>query len=189
MSREKLDERPSHVRGSAHVEVGTLMSPSPILVDARAEVHSAERVARQRGFHHLLVVENGVLKRVVCLCDLERATQSEVVGDLGCASIVSVDAKTPATEAAELMVTSGVGCLPVLDQGGAVVGIITRRDLRLSEFLPSQRGVDLCAACGSGHHLRRREGSDEIHFCAVCLKEGRGSTGFDFMYDTLGGSG
>jgi CBS-domain-containing membrane protein len=165
------------------------MSRSPILIDARAQAHAAERVARANEVHHLLVVEAGALMRVVCLCDLGEASQSALVGALGRSSVVYVNASARASEAARMMIACGVGCLPVLDESGAVVGIVTRRDLRHAGFLPGERGVDLCAACGTGHHLRSRGGPEAQNFCVACLTGTPSATSVDDVYFTLGGSG
>jgi len=190
MSHEKTDASISEVSQlplPITVLVSELMSSSPILIDARAQSQAAAQVARASGVHHLLVVDAGALMRVVCLCDLERARQTDLVGTLGRASVVYVNASSRAAAAARMTIDCGVGCLPVLDDAGAVVGIITRRDLRRGGFLPGERGFDLCATCGSGHHLRSRGGSEGQTFCIDCLT-GR-SGGSDCNNFTLGGSG
>jgi CBS domain-containing protein len=186
MSDEKTGA-PGSQLPCATVLVSELMSSSPILIDARAQAHAAERVARASGIHHLLVVDAGALMRVVCLCDLERAPQTALVGTLGRSSVVYVNATSRAAHAARMTIDSGVGCLPVLDDAGGVIGVITRRDLRRGGFLPSERGVDLCAACGSGHHLRTRGGAEGETFCVACLNGS--STSADCNNFTLGGSG
>jgi len=187
MSNEKTDASSSQAASATTVLVGELMSSSPILIDARAQAHAAARVARASGVHHLLVVDDGALVRVVCLCDLERSPQTELVGTLGGPSVVHANASISAVHAARMTIDTGVGCLPVLDDSGAIVGIITRSDLRRAGFLPSERGVDLCAACGGGHHLRSRGGSDAEMFCIDCLNGS--SSGADRSNFTLGGSG
>ena len=59
---------------------------------------------------------------------LEKATARTAV-DVMSAPPVSITQDRPAREAAELMRTSGVKRLPVVDRSGRVIGMITRRDL------------------------------------------------------------
>jgi CBS domain-containing protein len=156
--------------GSEAVLVTALMSASPVAVEARLEAHAAARIARAHGIHHLLVVHRRELVGIACLCDLEDARAFVHVGAIGQSTIVFINASATAEAAAQVMTDSGVGCLPVIGPTGAVVGIVTRRDLRDAGFLPGERGVDLCAACGTGHHLHSRPGSDAPVFCASCVE-------------------
>jgi CBS domain-containing protein len=171
------------------VLVASLMSTSPVTIDARAEAHVAARFARIRGVHHLLVIDEGQLIGIACLCDMETAPTTRRVGALGRTSIVFVNSSATAEAAAQMMADYGVGCLPVLDPNGGVAGIVSRKDLRNAGFLAGELGVDLCAACGTGHHLRTRSGSDNPVFCAPCLEATPSATDVDSIYLTLGGSG
>jgi signal-transduction protein with cAMP-binding, CBS, and nucleotidyltransferase domain len=156
--------------------VTALMSARPVAVDGNLEAHAAAQVARRRGVHHLLVVHQGELVGIVCLCDLENAPAFDHVDGIGRSSIVFINSSATAEAGAQVMRDSGVGCLPVIDSTGAVVGIVTRRDLRDAGLLPAERGVDLCATCGTGHHLHSRPNSEPPVFCASCLEVTPGAT-------------
>jgi signal-transduction protein with cAMP-binding, CBS, and nucleotidyltransferase domain len=71
-------------------------------------------------------------------------------------------------EAARTLKDCGIGCLPVLDRSGALIGIVTRRDLRSAGALPDIPGIDRCASCGTGHHLRAPRCPDDRVLCFQC---------------------
>ena len=75
------------------------------------------------------LLEHGVPKgseKLVAM--LEKATAG-TAADVMSAPAVGITEERPAQEAAELMRTSGVKRLPVVDGSGRVIGMITRRDL------------------------------------------------------------
>ena len=173
---------------SEPVLAATLMSPCPVTVGARMEAHRAARIAMRHGVHHLLVVDDQELLGVACLCDLTNASSVSHIGDLVHSPIVFINSSATAEAGVQVMRDSGVGCLPVIAPSGAVVGVLTRHDLRSAGFLPDERGVDLCASCGTGHHLRVRSGSDGPLFCSACLEGLPRAAASDAYYFTLGGS-
>jgi len=59
-----------------------------------------------------------------------------MVRELMSGGVITVGRRTPVVEARDLMARERIRHLPVTDGGGAVLGIITDRDIRLS--LPSQ---------------------------------------------------
>lgn len=176
-------------KDSKPVLVSALMSTPPVFIDARALAYEADRLAEEKHVHQLLAVEDGALKCVVCRCDLALAHQREPVGALGRSSVVYVKASTSAVAAARKMVERGVGCLPVLDAHGELVGILTRGDLRRDGFFSAEHGVDLCTSCGTGHHLRAPGGMDAPAFCLPCLSATPSAGSAESEYFTLGGSG
>jgi signal-transduction protein with cAMP-binding, CBS, and nucleotidyltransferase domain len=166
------------------------MSPRPITIDARVRVHVAERVAAREKVHHLVVVEDDEFLGVVCLCDLAVAKRNDEVGSIRGARAVFVQSDCELERAAQMMLSCGIGCLPVMDATGSLVGILTRRDLRDGAFLPSERGVDLCTTCGTGHGLRGDGFAGSQVFCDGCVGIVPASTtSVEAMYFTLGGSG
>lgn len=74
--------------------------------------------------------------------------------------------------------------MPVFAQEGHVVGVVTRRDLRRSGFLPGRRGVDCCASCGTAHSLSPFQDESVPVFCRDCLEPPTSAIGDAF---TLGG--
>ncbi len=97
------------------------------------------------GFHHLLVVDGGALRGVVSDRDLLRevspflsklaerpqdaATLRKRVHQIMGRSVVSVGCSETIPNAAQLMLTRKVSCLPVLAADGSIAGILTTRDL------------------------------------------------------------
>src|SRR4030095_9400718 len=57
--------------------------------------------------------------------------------------VKSVSRETSAAEAADLMWEADCGGLPVVDEGGRVVGIVTDRDLCMALALTNQSAADL----------------------------------------------
>jgi CBS domain-containing protein len=142
-----------------------------------------ERLERQ-AVHHALVTHEGDLEGVVCCCDLERVPARTHVGFCMKKDYVFVDEETTAREAAEMMQRWGIGFLPVIGGNGELVGVVTRRDLRRTGFLPNRRGVDRCASCGETHSLEPCTDDWVPVFCKKCSEP---PTSPDGVYVTLGG--
>lgn len=170
--------------------VAQVMSCTPVIVDARDAVETAARVANKRGVHHLLVVDESVLVGVVCQCDLSEAMPGTLVTRVMRSPVIWTSATDTLEQAAGIMLQCGIGCLPVLDeQQGRLTGVLTRRDLRSAGILPGERGIDLCASCGSSHRLQAPDFPDLPVFCFECLEQAPPSRGRGAWYFTLGGSG
>ena len=134
--------------------------------------------------HHALVTHDGDMEGVVCRCDLERVPAKTHVGDCMKKDYVFVDEETTPREAAEMMQRWGIGFLPVIGDNGELVGVVTRRDLRRTGFLPNRRGVDRCASCGETHSLGPCTDDWVPVFCRNCSEP---PTAADGPYVTLGG--
>lgn len=169
--------------------VATLMTAPAVFVDARAEVSAAEQVARSRASQWLMVMDEGVLVSVVSVADLAAADADLAVGSIGSAALMLVYADDPLSGVIDEMLDRGVACAPVLDEHGAVTGIVTRESLRRAGLLPGERGLDLCGACGSDEHLETPCSDRGRAFCVDCSSPIPSSTGVASAYGTLGGSG
>jgi hypothetical protein len=130
------------------------------------------------------VAYEGDMQGVVCRCDLERVPAKTRVGDCMKKDYVFVDEETTCREAAEMMQRWGIGFLPVIGGTGDLIGVVTRRDLRRTGFLPNRRGVDRCASCGETHSLAPCTDDWVPIFCRNCSEP---PTSPDGVYLTLGG--
>jgi acetoin utilization protein AcuB len=112
------------------------VSPSTTLAEAR-------QITREHRIRHLPIVENGKLVGIISDRDLGRATppvwaadyaqlmqdlQTRTVREHMIDKIIFIAPDAPIEEAAQLMYTNRIGCLPVLN-GDDLVGILSETDL------------------------------------------------------------
>lgn len=155
------------------MRVAEVMSVFPVTVDVAIPAHEALATAELHGIHHMLAIDGRELAGVVCRCDLSAARASDAVARCASAPVTTVLASASVELAARSFTTLGIGCLPVVDDDGALLGIVTRRDLRRAGALPDTPGVDRCAQCGTSHHLRPPRCPDEPVVCFHCDSEQR----------------
>jgi acetoin utilization protein AcuB len=121
------------------------MTRNPVAVEAGTPFLEARVIMKERRIGHLPVVDNGKLVGVVTDRDLKEAAPSGAttldvyemnylllklkVRDLIKRVPVTIKPTNSIEKAATLMYEHKVGCLPVVDEAGALVGIITGRDL------------------------------------------------------------
>jgi CBS domain-containing protein len=135
-------------------EVADLMTPDPVTVLPTTPVGEVLRTMAERRFRHMLVSDevNGLLG-LVSQRDILAAAHSagrpigseedRPISEFMHRSVDTVRPECCAAEAARYMLGSKHSCLPVVDDAGALVGILTEADfLRLAT-----RGVPPCT-CG-----------------------------------------
>jgi CBS domain-containing membrane protein len=105
-----------------------LMSSEPRAVGPGDHVAAARREMELSCFRHFPVMKDGRLVGVVSHGDLVRAGADQLVRDVMSDDIKTVAPETPAHEAAYLILRHRIGCLPVVDGEGRVVGIVTDTD-------------------------------------------------------------
>jgi CBS domain-containing protein len=150
--------------GIADRPVSEVMSVHVVAVPPNLEASRAVDLAHEKRVEHLIVSRGSELVGVLCTCDLWEAVRAPVAAVMSTPP-VTIGARSTLGEAAALVSSTGVGCLPVLDHG-RVVGVLTRGDLARLGLIDL---TDLtCASCGSHHHVRRLAGYDSA-FCALCL--------------------
>ncbi len=138
-------------------EVGALMTPEPMTAPPDTPVGEVWRTMTERRFRHMPVVKDGGgLVGIVTQRDLLVAAHGSEqridfnddrpVSELMKREVDTVRPECCGAEAARHMLRMKRSCLPVVDETGAVVGILTEADyMRLST-----RGVPPCS-CGGVH--------------------------------------
>lgn len=104
----------------------------------------ADLVIRRAGVRHLPVVQDGRLVGLLTERDVRRYApsilnstpddyneifQKTLVGKVMTREVTTISADAPLSEATSMLYSLHRGCLPVVDGQGALVGIITRRDI------------------------------------------------------------
>ena len=135
-------------------EVGALMTPEPMTVPTDTPVGEVWRTMTERRFRHMPVVKNGGgLVGILTQRDLLLAAHGSgqpidlddkrPVSELMKREVDTVRPECCAAEAARHMLRKKRSCLPVVDETGTLVGILTEADfMRLST-----RGAPPCS-CG-----------------------------------------
>jgi len=126
-------------------QVREIMSSPAVVVEPDVTLPVAITLMRERGIRHLPVVEHGRLVGIISRGDLREASISQAinadlyelnfmlnrlpVSRLMSREVFTIAPEAPVVDAAELMTEKKIACLPVVDDSGAVVGIITESDL------------------------------------------------------------
>ncbi|MGC9333977.1 MAG: CBS domain-containing protein [Anaerolineae bacterium] len=125
--------------------VAEIMTPHPVVVDPDMPVIQAQRLMKEDNIRHLPVLREG--KGIVGLVtrdSLNRAMPSELsslsiweinyrlgrvqVRDVMIKQVITVTEQVTVEEAARIMISRKIGCLPVM-RDGTLVGIVTDIDL------------------------------------------------------------
>ena len=133
-----MTDRPRKVR--------EIMTTEVVTIGMDETLETARGIFNQRRFHHLIVMEGGKAVGVISDRDLLKnlspfvgVRMSERPQDVGTLRkrihqimtrrLVSIEPDAPAAQAARTMMHHRVSCLPVIENGTSLVGIITLRDL------------------------------------------------------------
>lgn len=127
------------------MKIDHIMKRKVVTVSPDDTLSHVQKLFMQHGFHHLIVVEHGRVVGVLSDRDLlrnlspfigkptERSQDAFLlrrhVHQIMTRRLVSVRADTPIKEAVTLMLANTVSCVPVVDDHGACVGIVSERDL------------------------------------------------------------
>ncbi len=125
-------------------QLSDIMNRGLITVDKHASLRRARRILDQHRIRHLLVMDGKRLVGIVTDRDLRQAAPSsklplttsereEFMDELKVAEVMSrklitASPDTTVREAARVMVSEKIGCLPVVS-GNQLVGIVTETDL------------------------------------------------------------
>ncbi len=137
------------------------MTRNPITIEAERPFLEARLILKENHIRHLPVMDHGRLVGVVSDRDLKEASPSGAttldvyemnyllltknVRGLIKRQPITIKLTSSVVDAARLMHDQRIGCLPVVDETGALVGTITRTDLLavLVQELTSNSGASL----------------------------------------------
>lgn len=125
--------------------IDAIMSRDVVTVGPQESLMTIHQLLHQRGFHHLLVVEDDRLMGVISDRDVLRSispfldTRSEEQRDVRTLSreaqeimhkpAVTAQTDTTVEEAAAMLLDHKISCLPVMGDDGEIEGIITSKDV------------------------------------------------------------
>jgi acetoin utilization protein AcuB len=124
--------------------VGSWMTDTPMAVAPGVSVQTAFFKMRVEGYRHLLVVQQGDLVGIVTDRDLRRPDSSSdpdgwqdlysldeelTVAEVMTKKVETVTPETPLIEVVELFLEHKFGALPVVDDRGRLVGIVSQHDV------------------------------------------------------------
>lgn len=115
------------------VKVSGVMTHLVVMLYPNDSVHEAERKLARNHISGAPVVEGGKVTGIVSESDLIKAalspTPAETVTEVMNSKVVKVSPTTSVWEAASIMQARGVKRLPVVDEEGYLLGIVSRADL------------------------------------------------------------
>lgn len=122
--------------GIGALQVKEVMSVALVTVAHDESLLMAWEILQRTGFHHLPVMDGegrclGLIERaelaVACAAPATAVSEADVRGLVTSSALVHDDASV--SRAAAVMTQAGSDALPVLDSSGALVGLLTARDL------------------------------------------------------------
>lgn len=128
------------------MKIAEIMHQTLVTVPPDASLRAARDLFELHGYHHLLVIEDGRLRGVLSDRDLLRnlspfigralserhqdlATLERRVHQIMSRKLVTVSPDTELQEAVQIMLNAKVHCLPVVNDLGHAVGIVSSVDL------------------------------------------------------------
>ncbi len=129
--------------------VGELMTRDVVTLKETQNLAKADEMLRSHRIRHLPVVRQGKLVGLITHRDLLRAASAHSddpasqplwAADIMTRDLETVRPDTPLKDAVALMLKHKYGCLPVVDAGGNLQGIVTEADLvRYAQYLIDER--------------------------------------------------
>lgn len=143
------------------MNVVDIMTEAPKTISPQATLYQAIQLMEDNNFMHLPVLSRqkhlvGVISDRDCRRAInspyilrERWQDDELINQLVVRSVMSpapiiVEPYAPATEAARLMLTHNIGCLPVM-RAETLIGIVTRSDI-LAAFMRMYNKIEALSA-------------------------------------------
>jgi CBS domain-containing protein len=119
----------------AHQTVQEAMTPNPTAITPDTPAREAARIMKSEDTGIVPIVDGDRLAGVITDRDLALRILAEdrgpdaPVGELASQELVTVDPQQPLEEAARLMAEHQVRRLPVVEEDGRLVGILSQKDL------------------------------------------------------------
>ena len=126
------------------MQVREMMSKDIEVVDRNDNLRTVEERMATKQLRHLPVLEQGEVVGMVTQRDLFKAAMSSTMGygekaqqaylrsvhvkEIMTYPVVTIAPDTSIAAAAEMLITKGIGCLPVVE-GATLVGMLTKTDL------------------------------------------------------------
>lgn len=117
------------------MQVESYMSHAPITIRDDTDYWKASEIMREKDLHHIPVInQDETVVGILTLRDLKMAAmhfgEAHVeVSEVMHSPVVTVAPGQALADAARIMIDNRIGGLPVLDDGGQIVGILTETDL------------------------------------------------------------
>jgi acetoin utilization protein AcuB len=135
------------------LRVEDVMTPSPVTLDTGATIGEAEEIMNERGFRQVPVVDQKELVGIITDRDIRSFLSGRIFGApeereiamntkidrVMTTAPVSLAPSDELTDAIELLIEQKIGGIPVIDEDGELVGIVTYVDV-LSCFLDLLEG-------------------------------------------------
>jgi hypothetical protein len=146
-----------------HMTPASALVTVPPLLSCR----EADERARAAAVRHLVVGTVDAPVGVVCRCDWARARPDTPVGALVHSPLFALSLRNNLGQAAASLAQLGIGCLPVVDAAGRLLGMVTRGDLRRAGVPERLLGAHRCCECGTVHSVTR--GPHGLDLCIDCI--------------------
>jgi CBS domain-containing protein len=127
------------------VKVSDWMTSNVVTTRRQTSISSAHQMMRENNVRRLPVVEDGKLVGIITIGDVREASPSDAttltiwelnylwaqltVEKVMTRSVFTVKADTPLLDAAEIMLEHKISGLPVINDEGTLVGVITESDI------------------------------------------------------------
>ncbi len=120
-------------------KVSEIMTSKLVTIDKNSPIREALRLMKKKSVSRLLVTSKGKIVGIVTERDLVKRLGSEKERKLSDAHIyvsscytkklITIKKDKDISEAAKLMLKYGISSLPVVDENGEIIGIVTKTDL------------------------------------------------------------
>jgi CBS domain-containing protein len=172
---EALDER------AVPVTARDIMTPEVVSLEAETSVHEAALLFSERRISGAPVcASDGTIVGIVSEYDLI-ARSGRVVREVMTRDVVSVPANATVDRVRALLVTSRFKRVPVVDEEGRIVGLISRSDVvrelayrwqcrRCGNLVRARRAPGGCPRCGAAESFEPAQPLPAVAACPTCGK-------------------